>query len=330
MATSDLVRAALAWLATYGLHSTLFLGGAWALCALRAPRVNRNRERLWKLALVGGFVSATLQVASGARPILGRIDWRPVESARAAPLRPAPLPAFEPAVDPSRSEPALEREEAPRTFQPRLSPSRRTRRSRWTSLAVRGAREPEQPFQPRPSRAHERGRRPALRARRRWTSASPGLLRPGAPGLLSCPRAPRPVLAAGSRAVRASPACFSPDCRRDARRRLLHDGPLVELLEHLRVRAGCDSVRLSIRPASPRSSRPASSGPGVSARGRSGDPQPHAAGGPARARARPHRAVIRRFGLGFVIEKPSSFQPLNRLARRRLGLAEDLRRLGLR
>jgi hypothetical protein len=40
--------------------------------------------------------------------------------------------------------------------------------------------------------------------------------------------------------------------------------------------------------------------------------------------------VIRRFGLGFVIEKPSSFQPLNRLARRRLGLAEDLRRLGLR
>src|SRR5262245_61318590 len=79
MTTSDWVRGALAWLATYGLHSTLFLGGAWLVCVLRAPKANRNRERVWKLALVGGLLSSTLQLALGARPLLGRIDWRTTE-----------------------------------------------------------------------------------------------------------------------------------------------------------------------------------------------------------------------------------------------------------
>src|SRR5262249_36292146 len=47
------------------------------LCALRPPRVNKNRERLWKLGLVGGLVSASLQIAIGTPPLLGRIEWRP-------------------------------------------------------------------------------------------------------------------------------------------------------------------------------------------------------------------------------------------------------------
>ena len=50
MTPSDATRAILSWLATYGLHSTAFLGGVWLLCRVRPPRVQRNRERLWKLA----------------------------------------------------------------------------------------------------------------------------------------------------------------------------------------------------------------------------------------------------------------------------------------
>ena len=86
MSTSDGMRAALCWLATYGVHSTLFLGSAWALCRLRPPRSDRNRERVWKLALVGGVLSATLQLAVGARPLLGRIDWaeRPTQASTQA------------------------------------------------------------------------------------------------------------------------------------------------------------------------------------------------------------------------------------------------------
>src|SRR5262245_32944778 len=100
MTTNDAVRGLLSWLATYGLHSTLFLGGAWALCALR-PLASRTRERIWKLALIGGLASATLQLASGARPILGRIDWRPVETAReAAPPASLTLTELEPGAGP--------------------------------------------------------------------------------------------------------------------------------------------------------------------------------------------------------------------------------------
>src|SRR5262249_45533505 len=77
MSSIEWVREIVAWLGTYALHSTLFLGAAWLLCALRPPRVNRNRERLWKLALVGGLVSASLQITLGTPPLLGRIEWRP-------------------------------------------------------------------------------------------------------------------------------------------------------------------------------------------------------------------------------------------------------------
>ena len=79
MTHNDWIRNALSWLATYGLHSTLFLGGAWLWCTLRAPRVNRNKERVWKLALVGGVLSTTLQLALGGQPLLGRIDWLAAE-----------------------------------------------------------------------------------------------------------------------------------------------------------------------------------------------------------------------------------------------------------
>lgn len=61
----------LAWLLTYALHSTVLIGGAWIIavllarlaCRVRALRdlLPALRERLWKVALVGGVVTATAQ-----------------------------------------------------------------------------------------------------------------------------------------------------------------------------------------------------------------------------------------------------------------------------
>ena len=57
----------LAWLATYLVHSTLLLSGAWlATRVLRAPRL---RELVWRTALVGGLVTASLQSAIGDGPL---------------------------------------------------------------------------------------------------------------------------------------------------------------------------------------------------------------------------------------------------------------------
>src|SRR5262245_6846114 len=109
MTTSDWVRGALSWLATYGLHSSLFLGSAWLLCTLRAPRAVKNRERVWKLALLGGLLSATLQIALDARPLLGRIDWRePVAAVaeldpRAEPAAVSEAPSQSPEHGPARA-----------------------------------------------------------------------------------------------------------------------------------------------------------------------------------------------------------------------------------
>lgn len=56
----------LAWLLTYLLHSTLLLGSTWVVLrfvpSLRTPEAE---DALWKLALVGGVLTATLQSATG-------------------------------------------------------------------------------------------------------------------------------------------------------------------------------------------------------------------------------------------------------------------------
>lgn len=74
-------RAALsvaAWLFTYALHSTVILAAAWlaaiglARLACTRPRLRDAlpalRERLWKLALLGGLATASVQTAAGLDP----------------------------------------------------------------------------------------------------------------------------------------------------------------------------------------------------------------------------------------------------------------------
>lgn len=57
-----------AWLLTYAVHSTVALGVVWA-CSRRAPpRAHALREGLWKSGLLIGLVTATLQVGLGTAP----------------------------------------------------------------------------------------------------------------------------------------------------------------------------------------------------------------------------------------------------------------------
>jgi beta-lactamase regulating signal transducer with metallopeptidase domain len=63
------------WMATYALHSTILLG----LVLLINPRLGSDawRETLWKTALLGGLLTATLQTAAGYTPLVGRWTFEP-------------------------------------------------------------------------------------------------------------------------------------------------------------------------------------------------------------------------------------------------------------
>ncbi|MDI1442788.1 M56 family metallopeptidase [Polyangium sp. 6x1] len=70
------------WLVTYLIHSTVLLGGAWLV-----DRLSRNRpdwqELAWRVALVGGLVTATVQTAASLRPVGGTISLaEPAPTAR--------------------------------------------------------------------------------------------------------------------------------------------------------------------------------------------------------------------------------------------------------
>jgi len=66
------------WLFTYALHSTVVLAAAWAGSRWIIRRRPALAEALWKVALVGGLLTASLQLAAGLEPLLGQ--W-PVPSA---------------------------------------------------------------------------------------------------------------------------------------------------------------------------------------------------------------------------------------------------------
>jgi beta-lactamase regulating signal transducer with metallopeptidase domain len=60
-----------AWLLTYALHSTLFLGLA-LLASRRLSRWTRLEEAVWRFALLAGLVTATVQFAADREPLAGR------------------------------------------------------------------------------------------------------------------------------------------------------------------------------------------------------------------------------------------------------------------
>lgn len=63
-----------AWLLTYALHSTLLLLGAWAVTSLLKNGAHAAKEVVWKLAVVGGLVTASFQLCFDFEPVAGRLD----------------------------------------------------------------------------------------------------------------------------------------------------------------------------------------------------------------------------------------------------------------
>src|SRR5579863_7011770 len=89
---TTLSNSALAWLLTYAIHSTVLLALAW-LVSRRAPASPAARDFIWKVALVGGIVTSSLQLELGVRP-----NGSVALSAAAAQVAPsdAPLTSREP------------------------------------------------------------------------------------------------------------------------------------------------------------------------------------------------------------------------------------------
>jgi|CXWL01.1.fsa_nt_gi beta-lactamase regulating signal transducer with metallopeptidase domain len=67
---------ALSFLVTYLAHSTLLLGGAWVLGRALRERALPVQDLAWKVALVGGFVTAAFRVATQAleRPVAVAVE----------------------------------------------------------------------------------------------------------------------------------------------------------------------------------------------------------------------------------------------------------------
>ena len=95
MTATSFALDALAWLLTYALHSTVLLGAAWWLCSRKRMRSERVRERVWKLALVGGILTAGLQGTLGVKPHGGlfAIESEPAPRTELAAVEHAPAKA---------------------------------------------------------------------------------------------------------------------------------------------------------------------------------------------------------------------------------------------
>jgi beta-lactamase regulating signal transducer with metallopeptidase domain len=71
---NQVTNQAAAWMLTYLLHSTLLLGLAWLVSKPLARWSVGAEEVVWKLALVGALLTASLQLAAGWQPLAGQ--WR--------------------------------------------------------------------------------------------------------------------------------------------------------------------------------------------------------------------------------------------------------------
>lgn len=62
-----------AWLLTYAIHSTIFLSIVWLLTKWSILQANRLQDLLWKVAVIGGVVTASVQLVGGVTPVLGQL-----------------------------------------------------------------------------------------------------------------------------------------------------------------------------------------------------------------------------------------------------------------
>jgi HEAT repeat protein/beta-lactamase regulating signal transducer with metallopeptidase domain len=89
--TGTFSSTALAWLLTYAIHSTVLLSLAWLLVRVRRWSPGAS-ELLWKSALLGGILTASVQLRLDLRPAGTVMLQRPAVTASASALSPADWP----------------------------------------------------------------------------------------------------------------------------------------------------------------------------------------------------------------------------------------------
>jgi beta-lactamase regulating signal transducer with metallopeptidase domain len=75
-----------AWLLTYLVHSTILLGLVWIVCRGLGSKHMALQELLWRGAMIGGLLTATVQTGFGVQPLSGVLD---VSHSRQVAVRPA-------------------------------------------------------------------------------------------------------------------------------------------------------------------------------------------------------------------------------------------------
>lgn len=131
------------WLLTYLVHSTILLGAA-ALVTRSLVQSHAIRDTLWKVALLGGIVTTSVQLGLGLIPLGGT---RPLAvAATPAPVRPSLEPStyqpHTPAAAPEGAEtkPAVTEpaKEQPSTATPTALPPAPAQRIAWTAILLLG------------------------------------------------------------------------------------------------------------------------------------------------------------------------------------------------
>ncbi len=94
--TASFSTAVLAWLATYAIHSTILLGGAWLL-SRRAATSPVIRDIIWKVALVGGVFTSLLQQLT-TTPVAAEVTLSKAPPVSIAPSLAGPVDGQSPPV----------------------------------------------------------------------------------------------------------------------------------------------------------------------------------------------------------------------------------------
>jgi hypothetical protein len=90
---ATIAATALAWLLTYAMHSTLLLTAAWGVTRRLGRRSLVLQETIWRCALVGGIVTASMQLAFaqvGRTPVVGGWTLAPGAAVETSAAMPAP------------------------------------------------------------------------------------------------------------------------------------------------------------------------------------------------------------------------------------------------
>ena len=72
---TEVSPAAVAWLLSFAIHSTLLLGLVWLVS--KGVRSHRLRDVLWKTALLGAILTTTLQTFWDGQPLGGLFQLSP-------------------------------------------------------------------------------------------------------------------------------------------------------------------------------------------------------------------------------------------------------------